>query len=100
MLRHATVNLFVEVNNSEEALLKDRLKVYGSLGSIPKTDSVAPILPGMFLHTRIEGPVLSDVMILPREAILHGRVFVVGELDLNAELKRLDDKLHQLKNIR
>ncbi|VAX39946.1 hypothetical protein MNBD_PLANCTO02-1641 [hydrothermal vent metagenome] len=94
-----TVNLFVDVKNDKEALHQDRLFIYGSLGSAKQTDKIAPVLPGMFLHTRIEGPVLKNVIIIPREAILHQRVFVTGKLDLNAEIKKIEKKISALKTI-
>lgn len=42
-----------------------------------------PLLPGTFVQARIEGPVLSNAIVIPREALpgagLRGRVFVVKD---------------------
>lgn len=37
-----------------------------------------PLLPGMFVHARIDGPVLNDTLAIPRDAILNGRLFVAN----------------------
>lgn len=57
-----TIDVFVEVDN---------------------TGNPAPLLPGMFVQARIEGPHLNDVIVIPREAVLSSngasRVFVARD---------------------
>lgn len=59
-----TVNVFVEVDNDLETLAPYERRTR--------------ILPGMFVHARIEGPVLKDAVAVPREAIHGGKVFVAN----------------------
>ena len=54
-----TVDVFVEVDNSEQS---------------------QPLLPGTFVHARIDGPLLEDALLVPRDAIVRDGVFVVSEL--------------------
>lgn len=56
--RTRTVNVFIEVRND---------------------DQPAPLRPGTFVHARIAGLVLTDVVLVPRDAIIDGSVFVVSE---------------------
>ncbi|MEZ6058975.1 MAG: efflux RND transporter periplasmic adaptor subunit [Planctomycetaceae bacterium] len=51
-----TVEVFVDVNNA---------------------DQIRTLLPGTFVHARIDGPVWSDAIVIPREAIIEDHVFVV-----------------------
>lgn len=53
-----TVTVYVHVDNSRQA---------------------SPLLPGTFVHARIEGPILSDVVVVPRESVLNGRGFVLED---------------------
>ena len=52
-----TVNVFIEVNNEEQEI---------------------PLLPGTFVHARINGPLLSQAIVVPRDALLNGRLYVAG----------------------
>lgn len=54
--RTRTVMLYVRVDNREHE---------------------TPLLPGMFVHARIDGPLLSQVLVVPRDAVLSGRGFVL-----------------------
>jgi len=51
-----TIDVFVEVDNRKQP---------------------APLLPGSFVHVRIDGPVWRDVLAIPRDALRGDRVFVV-----------------------
>jgi len=53
-----TVQVYVEVTNQGQA---------------------AALLPGAFVHCRIDGKVYRQQILVPREAIVDGRVFVVNE---------------------
>ena len=37
-----------------------------------------PLLPGTFVNARIEGPLLEDVTVVPRDAIVEGKLFVAN----------------------
>ncbi|WP_166819786.1 efflux RND transporter periplasmic adaptor subunit [Thalassoroseus pseudoceratinae] len=50
-----TLMVYVEVDNAEQAV---------------------PLLPGTFVYARIEGPVLDDATVLPREGIVGNSIFV------------------------
>ena len=54
--RTRTVKVYVEVDNREFA---------------------TPLMPGAFVHARIEGPHHESVVAIPRDAIVGGRIFVV-----------------------
>ncbi|GAG36328.1 unnamed protein product, partial [marine sediment metagenome] len=43
---------------------------------VKNDEQKVPLLPGTFVHARIEGPVLKNVLAVPRDAIVNGRVFV------------------------
>lgn len=51
-----TVDVYVEVDNNEQP---------------------TPLLPGTFVHVRIAGPPMPDTMVIPRDVIRQGTVFVV-----------------------
>ena len=53
-----TVDVFVEVDNEEQT---------------------QPLLPGTFVHARIDGPILENVVLVPRDALLRDSVFLVAE---------------------
>lgn len=53
-----TVMVYVEVENREQD---------------------TPLLPGTFVHARIDGPVLDNVIAIPRDAVLGGRVYVLKD---------------------
>ena len=46
-------------------------------------DQERPLLPGTFVHARIDGPVYRETIVIPREAIVEDHVFVV-DADGNA----------------
>ncbi len=43
---------------------------------VENTTQVTPLLPGTFVHARVEGPVLKRVLAVPRDAVSNGHVFV------------------------
>ena len=43
---------------------------------VENTTQVTPLLPGTFVHARVEGPVLKRTLAIPRDAVVNGRVFV------------------------
>lgn len=53
-----TIEVYIEVVNSEQT---------------------QPLLPGTFVFAGIEGPFHSDALVVPREAIVDGRVYVVDK---------------------
>lgn len=52
-----TVKVFVHVENAEQQV---------------------PLLPGTFVHARIDGPVLRETLVVPRDAIVGGKAFVAS----------------------
>lgn len=56
-----TVQIFVEVTN---------------------TDQTVPLLPGAFVHVRIDGATHQQKILIPREAIVDGHVYVVDSGDI------------------
>jgi len=72
-----TIDVFVEVTNTPDSL---------------------PLLPGTFVQARISGPLLKNVLAIPRDAILgyeatSGRVFVVQNGTVEARTVSIDRKL-------
>ena len=53
-----TVQVFVEIRNSAEA---------------------SPLLPGAFVHARIDGSIYRNAILVPREAIVDGQVYIVDK---------------------
>jgi RND family efflux transporter MFP subunit len=70
-----TVQIFVEVDNHRQS---------------------TPLLPGTFVHARIEGPVLTDVMVVPRDAVLTGKSFVDVDGRAQRRVVTIDRTLHGL----
>ena len=65
-----TVDVFVEVENSEQDV---------------------PLLPGTFVHVRIDGPTLPETMIIPRDVVLQGAVYVVRQRSSEDKEPTTDD---------
>ncbi|MEZ6129034.1 MAG: efflux RND transporter periplasmic adaptor subunit [Planctomycetaceae bacterium] len=61
-----TVQVFVEVDNSDSS----------------------PLLPGAFVHARIDGNNYNSTLLIPREAIVDGRIYVVDQ-DHTARRRRI-----------
>jgi multidrug efflux pump subunit AcrA (membrane-fusion protein) len=66
--RTRTVRIYTEVDNDEQSV---------------------PLLPGTFVHARIPGPVLNNAMVIPRDAVVKGTVFVAVPLT-EEELQQRD----------
>jgi multidrug efflux pump subunit AcrA (membrane-fusion protein) len=66
--RTRTVKIYTEVDNDEQSV---------------------SLLPGTFVHARIPGPVLNDAMVVPRDAVVEGTVFVAVPLTAE-ELQQRD----------
>ena len=43
---------------------------------VDNTQQKTPLLPGTFVQARIEGPVLKQAKVVPRDAVLHGKALV------------------------
>ncbi len=43
---------------------------------VDNTAQVTPLLPGTFVHARVDGPILKQVRAVPRDAVLDGKAFV------------------------
>lgn len=61
-----TVELFVRVSNN--------------LANLYKQEKRTKILPGRFVHVRIDGPVHRNILVVPRDAIVKNRVFVATNI--------------------
>lgn len=53
------------------------VKVYTE---VDNTRQDVPLLPGTFVHARLPGPVVRDAMVIPRDALVEGTVFVAVPL--------------------
>lgn len=73
-----TVDVFVEVRNDDQDV---------------------PLRPGTFVHARVSGPALHDVMLLPRDAIIDGSVFVVGDPGTAPEQPAAADRRASLRQV-
>jgi RND family efflux transporter MFP subunit len=63
-----TIEMFVEVVNDDDS-------------------SAEWLLPGTFVHARIEGPVYTDTILIPRSALIEGHVYVVDETGIARKRK-------------
>jgi|GEM_PF-598481 RND family efflux transporter MFP subunit len=61
-----TVNVFVHVDNN------------GPENQDP--DQPIDLLPSVFVHARIEGPIITEAIVVPRDVIRDGKLFVITNL--------------------
>ncbi|MCH7990556.1 MAG: HlyD family efflux transporter periplasmic adaptor subunit [Planctomycetes bacterium] len=64
-----TVNIFIRVDNRSPPNITEEI-------STKNRKPWSPLLPGSFVHARIDGPILEQILVVPRDAIVNGRVFV------------------------
>jgi multidrug efflux pump subunit AcrA (membrane-fusion protein) len=71
-----TVQVFVEINNTNEA---------------------SRLLPGTFVHARIDGDIYNGKLLIPREAVLDSQVFVVDADNVTRRRRiRTGRRLHSM----
>lgn len=68
-----TVKAFVQVENSQQAV---------------------PLLPGTFVYARIEGPLLKQVFVVPRDCIVNGKVFLASQGRAEVREVEIGETLH------
>lgn len=68
-----TAMVFVQVDNSQQA---------------------SPLLPGTFVQARIEGPILKQVKVVPRDAVLDGKAFVESNGVIEERTVKIARTLH------
>lgn len=78
-----------ELRQAPEADERTRtVKVYTEVDNAAQD---VPLLPGTFVHSRILGAVLRDVIVIPRDAVINGTVFVaVPETEESASAAQSD----------
>lgn len=54
-----------------------------------------PLMPGMFVQATIAGPLLTDVIVVPRSAIQDGRVFIVRDDRASPRPIRIERRLRE-----
>ncbi len=54
-------------------------RTFSAFVDIPRRDADQPLLPGMFVRAELEGPPLTDVLVVPRGSIIDGKVYTVSE---------------------
>lgn len=74
-----TINVYIQVDNSEQKV---------------------PLLPGTFVHARIDGPILEDTIVVPRDAISSGRLFIANEVRAEARSVQIERNLQMLAIIK
>lgn len=60
---------------------------------ITQSESSRPLMPGMFVRARIEGPTLADVLLVPRSSVRQQRVFVCIDRHAYAREVNVDQHL-------
>jgi multidrug efflux pump subunit AcrA (membrane-fusion protein) len=70
--RTRTVKIYTEVDNRQQEIA---------------------LLPGTFVHARIAGPVFSSAIVIPRDALVEGAVFVAVPADIASEGTESDQVL-------
>jgi len=73
--RTRTVMVYVQVDNQQQT---------------------TPLLPGVFVHARIAGPILRDVLAVPREAVLNSRGYVFEQNQAHRRDVEIGRTLHSL----
>ena len=63
---------------------------------VENNEQEVPLLPGTFVHARIDGPVLNDVTIVPRDAILNGRLYVAANGSTETRAAKIKQTLQSL----
>ncbi|MCK4340744.1 MAG: efflux RND transporter periplasmic adaptor subunit [Phycisphaerae bacterium] len=69
-----TFSLYIEVSNKEQS---------------------EPLMPGMFVQARIDGPTLTDVLLVPRAAVRRQRVFICEDNRAYAREVQIDQHLYE-----
>lgn len=67
---------------------------------VDNTQQSTPLLPGVFVHARIAGPVLRDVLAVPREAVLNQRGYLFAENQAVRRDVEIERTLHSLALIK
>jgi len=57
----------------------ERTRTVKVFARVDNRDQKEPLLPGAFVQARIVGPNWRDVVVIPRDAIVQGRVFVAND---------------------
>jgi multidrug resistance efflux pump len=55
------------------------LRTFPVYVEVDNEKQLSPLMPGMFVRARIDGPLLTDAMLVPRGAVRDNRVFVCNE---------------------
>ncbi len=80
-----TAMVFVEVRNQPAAD-----------GALVGQTTPRPLRPGTFVHARISGPILTDAIVIPRDAVTRGRVFVAKDGHAEQRIVRTGTRLQSL----
>lgn len=68
-------------------------RTFSVFAEVRNDDQHDPLMPGMFVQARVEGPTLRDVLIVPRGSIENGRVFVCRDGRVYQRRVRVDRHL-------
>ncbi len=63
---------------------------------IDNTAQATPLLPGTFVHARVDGPILKQVRAVPRDAVLNGKAFVERDGRIEQRIVVVTRMLHGL----
>ena len=63
---------------------------------VDNTAQVTPLLPGTFVHARVDGPILKQVMAVPRDALSDGKAFVERDGKIEQRTVVVSRMLHGL----
>ena len=61
---------------------------------VDNSQQVSPLLPGTFVQARIEGPVLKQVKVVPRDTVLDGKAFVEKDGVIEERTVKIARTLH------
>lgn len=67
---------------------------------VDNQQQTTPLLPGVFVHARIAGPILRDVLAVPREAVLNSRGYIFAENQAQRRDVEIERTLHSLALIK
>ncbi len=68
----------------------ERSRTFTAYMEVDNAEQTTPLVPGYFLTANVKGPMLRQVLAIPRGAMVGGQVFVVNDDKVHARTARID----------
>lgn len=72
-----------------------RSRTFSAYVMVDNREQEAPLIPGFFLTARVHGPLLHEVLAVPRGAIDNGQVFVANDAKAHARRIRVETVIEE-----